>query len=50
MCSFFYRIRPENPGRFETTKAIETGVAVEKEACSQPTSRSKVVETKPEVP
>jgi hypothetical protein len=49
LTSFFHRIRPENPGRFETTKAIETGVAVEKEACSQPTSYSKVLETKPEV-
>ena len=36
--SFFHRIRPENPGRFETAKAVETGVAVEKEACKRPAS------------
>jgi hypothetical protein len=41
LTSFFHRIRPNNPGRFETMKAIETGMAVEKEACNQPASRSQ---------
>jgi hypothetical protein len=39
LSSFFHQIGPEGPRRFETRKAIETGVAVEKEACSRPTSR-----------
>jgi hypothetical protein len=34
LTSFFHRIRPENPGRFETAKAIEIGISVEKEACT----------------
>jgi hypothetical protein len=49
LTSFFHRIRPNNPGRFETEKAIETGLAVEKEACSRQTSRSEEPETKPDV-
>jgi hypothetical protein len=39
LTSFFHRIRPGNPGRLETAKAVETGLAVEKEACSRQTRR-----------
>jgi hypothetical protein len=49
LTSFFHRIRPDNPGRFETMKAIETGVAVEKEACNRPKSHSEEFGTKPDV-
>jgi hypothetical protein len=37
--SFFHRMRTETPVRFETAKAVETGLTVEKEACKRPTSR-----------
>ncbi len=37
--SFFHRMRTETPVRFETGKAVETGIAVEQEACSRSTSR-----------
>jgi hypothetical protein len=39
LTSFFHRIRPDNPGRLETAKAVETGLAVEKEVCSRQTRR-----------
>jgi len=33
LSSFFHRIGPEGPRRFETPEAIHVGLAVEKEAC-----------------
>jgi hypothetical protein len=33
LSSFFHRIGPEGPRRFETPEAIQVGLAVEKEAC-----------------
>jgi len=33
LSSFFHRIGPEGPRRFETPEAIQVGLSVEKEAC-----------------